>query len=130
MKKATGAMLTLFAAVLFAGLLPAQKTDLSGTWVGDTVVPNSADKDGIILALKKTNDSYSGTISDTMGMVNAVALENVKFENATLSFQFTASVGDQYVKVSTSLKVNGEKLSGAWTSEQGDSGALELTRKK
>ncbi len=130
MKQATSVLLAVFAVFLFAGLLPAQKTDLSGTWVGDTMVPNSQDKDGLTLVLRKTENSYAGTISDSMGMLSAVALENVKFENGTLTFQFTATVGDQNIKVITTLKVNGEKLSGSWSDEQGDTGALEMTLKK
>lgn len=65
-----------------------------------------------------------------MGMVSGVSLENVKIENGTLAFQFTAGGTDQAIRISTTLKLTNDKLVGSWVDEQGDSGALELVRKK
>jgi hypothetical protein len=130
MKRAMILTLPAVLMSLMAGLLLAQNTDLSGTWVGDTVVPNSPDKDGITLVLKKDGDSYSGTLSDSMGMVNAVTLENVKFEKETLTFEFFALTGDTSIRIYTKLKISEEKLVGSWTSESSDTGPLELSRKK
>jgi hypothetical protein len=111
-------------------MLFGQNSDLSGTWVGETVVPNSSDKDGISLILKKDGASYSGTISDIMGMISGASLENVKFENGTLSFQFNAGPTGQTIRISTTLKLSNDKLVGSWTDDQDDTGSLELARKK
>lgn len=123
----------VIAALLFAllpGAILAQNVDLSGTWVGDTVTPASPDKDQLTLVLKKDGTSYTGTMSDTMGMVNQAALESVKIENGTLSFQFVAHTGDQEIRVTTTLKISGEKLVGSWVTETGDTGPVEMERKK
>ncbi|MGD0307880.1 MAG: hypothetical protein ABSC02_01215 [Acidobacteriota bacterium] len=130
MKSITILALAAIIATLAAGVLFGQNTDLSGTWVGETSVPNSTDKDGISLVLKKDGASYSGTMTDSMGMASGVSLENVKFENGTLSFQFYAGSSDQAVKISTTLKLSNDKLVGSWVSDQGDSSALELVKKK
>jgi hypothetical protein len=130
MKRAMILALPVVLMALTAGLLLAQNTDLSGTWVGDTVVPNAPDKDGISLVLKKDGASYSGTFSDSMGMANAVPLENIKLEKDTLTFEFVVNVGDTSIRIYTTLKISGEKLVGSWTSEANDTGSLELSRKK
>jgi len=116
--------------VLLAGFLPAQGVDLSGTWVGETTVPNSQEKDFVTLILKKEASSYSGTVSDSLGMAIQSMLQRVKFENNTLTFEFTIYTGAQETRIYSTLKVNGEKMTGSWTSEAGDTGPLELQRKK
>jgi hypothetical protein len=123
----------VIAALLFAllpGAILAQNVDLSGTWVGDTVTPTSPDKDQLTLVLKKDGTSYTGTISDAMGMVNQAALESVKIANGTLSFQFIARVGEQEIRVTTTLKISGDKLVGSWVTEAGDTGPVDMERKK
>ena len=130
MKRVTIFVLVAVVATLGAGMLLGQNTDLSGTWVGETMVPNSTDKDGLSLVLKKDGASYSGTMTDSMGMVNGVSLESVKFENGTLSFKFNAGPADQAMRISTTLKLANDKLVGSWVDDQGDTGALELVRKK
>jgi hypothetical protein len=130
MKRAMILALPAVLMTLMAGLLLGQNTDLSGTWVGDTVVPNSSDKDGVTLVLKKDGASYSGTFSDSMGMANEVALQNIKFEKDTLTFEFVIATTDFSLRISTTLKISGEKLVGSWVSEANDTGPLELSRKK
>jgi hypothetical protein len=130
MKRAMILAVPAVLLALMAGLLLGQNTDLSGTWVGDTVVPNSPDKDGVTLVLKKDGASYSGTFSDSMGMANEVALQNIKFDKDTLTFEFVVFVGEAGLRISTTLKISGEKLVGSWVSEANDTGALELSRKK
>jgi hypothetical protein len=63
-------------------------------------------------------------------MANAVPLENVKFEKDTLTFEFTITTPDFTTRVSTTLKITGEKLVGSWVTESNESGSLELSRKK
>jgi len=122
------ALLAATLAFLGAPLL-SQTQDLSGTWVGETVVPNMIDKDQVMLVLKREAGSYSGTITDTMGMANAAPLEDVKFENDTLSAQFMVSNGGEYIRIWMTLKVTGDKLIGEWQDGGDGSGPLELIRK-
>jgi hypothetical protein len=94
------------------------------------VVPNAEQKDILTMVLKKEGTSYAGTVTDSMGLAVAAVLEKVKFEKDTLSFEFLVHPGEQDVRVRVTLKVTGEKLAGSWESEQGDTAALELVRKK
>ena len=103
MRHGTCLLIVGIALMLVAGPLPAQRVDLSGTWTGDTRVPNSTENDRITLVLKKAGNSYSGSVTDSMGMANAAALENVKFENSTLSFEFVVSANGENVKITTNL---------------------------
>ncbi len=107
-----------------------QSKDLSGTWSGETVVPNSPDKDSVTLILKKAGDSYTGTISDSLGMLNETPLEKVKFENDTLSFAFVVLANGQEIRVHSALKPSADKLVGSWESEDGANGRLEMVRMK
>ena len=117
--------------VFSAAPLPGQGLDLSGTWVGETVVPNVVDKDHVTLVLKKDAGSYSGTVTDSREMAQDSPLEDVKFENDTLTAQFMIFNGSDYVRIWMTLKVSGEKLIGSWKNPTGSStGPLELERKK
>jgi len=122
------ALLTLASAFSAAPLL-SQTQDLSGTWVGETVVPNAVDKDQVTLVLKKDADSYSGTVTDSMRLANESVLENVKFENETLTAEFMIFNGSENVRIWMTLKVTDEKLIGSWQDGGDSTGPLELSRK-
>ena len=130
MKFATGTLLLMIFLIAAIGSLPGQDQDLSGTWIGSTVIPNMEEKDNLTLVLKKDGASYTGTITDSMGMLNAAVLEKVKLEKDTLSFEFLVLTSTEQIRVRSTLKVTGDKLVGSWESEQGDTGALEMVRKK
>jgi hypothetical protein len=130
MKSFKACLLAAALLVVAAGSHSAQTPDLGGTWVGDTVVPNSQEKDIVTLVLKKDGASYTGTLSDSMGMAVSVPLEKVKIEKGTLTFEFVVQTGEQPMRIYTTLKISGEKLIGSWTSEDNSTGNLEMTRKK
>jgi hypothetical protein len=130
MKFATRMLLLGMLVMLAIPVLPGQDRDLSGTWVGSTEVPNREEKDNLTLVLKKEGATYTGTITDTMGMLNAAVLEKVKFEKDTISFEFLALVGNEQIRIKSTLKVSEDKMVGSWESEQGDTGALDFVRKK
>ncbi len=129
MRAGTSWLLAIFLLCGTASIF-GQNKDLSGTWLGETVVPNAEDKDVITMVLKKAGNAYTGTISDSLGMVNGAPLEKVKFENDTLSFEFVVPAGGQDHRARTTLKISGEKLVGSWETEDGASGALEMARMK
>jgi hypothetical protein len=122
------ALATLILVFTAAPVL-CQTQDLSGTWVGETVVPNVVDKDQVILVLKKDAGSYSGTVTDSMEMAKNSPLEDVKFENDTLTAQFVIFNGSDYVRIWMTLKVSGEKLIGSWEDGGDEAGPLEMVRK-
>jgi hypothetical protein len=134
MKTETILTLVVLLVTFSAGLLPAQASDISGTWVGTTDFPNTPDIDPVTLILKKAGNSYAGTI--TVATAKEVALENLKIEDEdTVTFAFVLPIGNDKVKVKARVdilsdKVDGSKLMGAWTMETGEYGSLDLTRKK
>lgn len=123
------AFLTL--TLIFSAVpLLCQSQDLSGTWVGETVIPDNPDKDLVTLVLKKDAGSYSGTVTDSMGLANESALENVKLENDTLTAEFMIFNGSEDVRIWITLKSTGEKLVGNWQDPGGQTGPLDLARKQ
>ena len=121
----------LAAALIFsAGPLFSQSLDLSGMWVGETVIPDVADKDQVTLVLTKEGESYSGNVTDSMGLANESPLEKVEFKDNTLTAEFVIFNGQEYVRIFLTLTVTGERLVGEWQSEDGETGPLDLERKK
>jgi hypothetical protein len=118
------------AAVFIAGLVFAQQADLSGTWTGETVIPNVPDKDQITLVLKKEGATYSGTVTDSMGMAVESPLENTEFKDGSLTSEFVIFNGMQNVRIYFALKVTGERLVGHWSDGMGEEGPIDLGRKK
>jgi hypothetical protein len=128
------ALLLAFAGTALYGQTPVKTLDVSGTWTGDTELPNSDTKDHVTLILKKAGDSFSGTI--TMLGAKDVAIENFSFEDEdTFNFQFTVTISGNknLVKVKLDVvndKLLGDSLMGAWTMDSGDYGRMELNPKK
>ncbi len=116
--------------LLAASSIFGQGKDPSGTWAGETIVPNSPDKDVVTMVLKKAGDSYTGTISDSLGMLKSAPLEKAKFENDTITFEFVVTVDSDQIRVSVTLKMSGQTLSGTWESDDGSKGTLEMSRTK
>ncbi len=131
MKKTASALtLFVFLLVLSCGMSFSQQVDLSGTWVGPTEVPDAPEPDMLTLILKKEEGKYSGTITDSMGMLQNTEIEDVEFKDNTLTFTFQADNGEELITVYASLTVKGDKLSGYWESADGNSATVEMERKK
>ena len=131
MKKTASALtLFVFLLVLSCGMSFSQQADLSGTWIGSTEVPDAAEPDMLTLVLKKEEGKYSGTITDSMGMLQETKIENVELKDNTLTFTFQVDAGGAYLTVSASLTVKGDKMSGYWETDGGDSAPIEMERKK
>jgi len=107
---------------------PEKPPDLSGTWSGETVTPNG--NDVLTLVLAKKGDSYSGTISDTLFMLNQTPLQGLKFEKGVLTFYFIILTPDSEMRVDNTIKLNGSKLAGTWATASGETGTYELERNK
>jgi hypothetical protein len=128
MKKLIFPFFLIIALAFALGPLFGQETDLTGTWEGTTYVPDSGD-DQITLVLQKAEGSYTGTLTDSMGLANESKLENTKFVDGTLTAEFMIFNGSDYVRISLTLKVSGELLVGHWEDPDGETGNLELKRK-
>ncbi len=130
MKRITSILsLLAFLLILSYGISFCQEVDLSGTWEGTTEVPDTPEPDQLTLVLEKIDGEYSGTINDSLGFAEDAELEEVEYKNNTLTFTFTIFNGFDYVKIYTTLTVEGNKMSGSWESEDGNSSPVELKKK-
>jgi hypothetical protein len=131
MKKAslTFSLILLVFCAAAAGAT-AEPADLSGTWEGTAEVPDVQDLDKITLVLEKSEGSYSGTITDSVGYANKADLENVEFKENELSFSFQIFNGTSYQTIFVTLTVDGDKMSGSWENDEGQSGNILLERSK
>ncbi|MDH4257936.1 MAG: hypothetical protein OEY25_02680 [Candidatus Aminicenantes bacterium] len=131
MKKAAS-FLSLLALFLgfFSGISLCQQVDLSGTWVGETEVPDAFEPDKVTLVLEKINGEYKGTVTDSMGMAQEAELENLEIKGNELKANFIIFDGYEYTRIYFVLTVEGDKMKGSWESESGDSAPIELQRQK
>ncbi len=119
----------LFLFVVSSGLSHSQDVDLSGTWVGQTEVPEQG-TDELTLVLEKIDGEYTGTASDSLGMLVDVECEDIEFQDGTLTFHFSIFDGYEYMTVWMNLEVEGDTMSGYWEVEDGTTGAVEMERVK
>jgi len=129
--KRTASLLAMIAFILIlsCGISFCQEIDLSGTWEGTTEVPEEAELDQITLVLEKIDGEYSGTFTDSLGFAEDAELEDIEFKGNTLTFNFTIFNGFEYMPLYATLTVEGNKMSGTWESEDGNSSTIELERK-
>jgi hypothetical protein len=134
MKPGTILILSVLWMTFAATALFGQTPDISGTWVGDTEIPNSTDTSHVTLVLKKADASYSGTI--TLWNAKNAAIENFAFEDEdTFGFEFVMPSGTDKIRVKVRLdiiddRLLGNKLMGSWVMEDGTYGSLDLARSK
>lgn len=130
--KRVGTILFLlsFLPILFSAISFSQQVDLSGTWEGTAEVPNAVEPDKMTLILEKKDGQYTGTISDSMGMIQDEELKDVEFKDNKLSFGFNVFTGQEYMPVKVTVTVEQNRMSGQWSTEDGSSGRVELERKK
>lgn len=131
MKKATSFMALLaFLLAFSSGISFSQEVDITGTWKGETEVPDASEPDKLTLVIEKIEGKYTGTISDSMGMLQEEKCEDIELKDNTLTFKFNVFTGEEYLSVYTTLTVEGDKMSGYWETEDGNSAAIELERSK
>ena len=131
MKKTVSILsLLAFVMVLFNGAAFCQKVNLSGTWIGETEVPEGLEPDKVTLVLEKTNGEYTGNVTDSMGMAVKAELEDIEFEDNELTAHFMIFDGFENVRIYFRLTVEGNTMKGFWESESGDSAVIELHRQK
>ena len=129
MKKTASVFILAVFLIAAAGLMSGQSTDLSGTWVGETVIPDAIDPDEITMVLTKENGEYSGKVSDSMGMFDDTECEDIKFMDNKLTFNIEANTEEGYMRIYVTLIVEGDTLSGNWEDEAGSTGKSTMRRK-
>ncbi|OGD35990.1 MAG: hypothetical protein A2V45_07940 [Candidatus Aminicenantes bacterium RBG_19FT_COMBO_58_17] len=126
MKRTVLRVLLVPVLASFIGFASGQDADLSGTWDGHAVTSDGTEVP-LILTLKKAEAGYGGTVN---AMGQDLSLENAKFENGRMTFEFLFSPGGESLRITMELKLDGEKLAGTWSSDQGDSGSSAFERRK
>jgi len=131
MKKAVSFLsLTVFLLIFSSGISLCQRVDLSGTWIGETEVPDAFEPDKVTLVLEKINGEYRGTVTDSMGMAQEAELENLEIKGNELKANFIVFDGYEYTRINFVLTFEGDTMKGRWESEGGDSAPIELHRQK
>lgn len=119
-----------FILVLFTGAVLSQEANISGTWIGETTVPDELEADNVTLILEKTDGEYKGKVTDAFGFAMEAALEDIEFKDNKLTANFLIFTGEEYLKISFNLTVEGDTMKGYWESAAGDSATIELHRQK
>jgi hypothetical protein len=122
-------LLALMLLAVTSGLLIAQQIDLSGTWVGETEVPDAIEPDQLTLVLNKENGEYTGKITDSMGMLDNTDCEDIEFQDGKLTFNIEVNTGEEYAQVYLNLTVEGDTMSGYWEDEEGSTGPVKMQKK-
>lgn len=122
--------LSAFVLVLFTGAVLSQEANISGTWIGETTVPDEIEPDKVTLVLEKTNGEYKGKVTDAFGFAMESELNDIELKENILTANFLIFNGEEYVKVSFTLTVEGDTMKGRWESASGDSSTVELHRQK
>ena len=102
--------------------------DISGVWVGETEVPDQG-PDELTLILEKAGDSYTGTISDSFGMLVDAECEDIEYNDNVLTFNFSIYDGYSSMIVYIEMNVEGDTMTGHWETEQGDTGEVNMVKK-
>ncbi len=124
------AVVILAACGAALALGAAQAPNPAGTWLG-RLVTNDNRTDGITLVLKVNDSGYEGIISDELGaMPPGTKLRDIVLKDSTLSFVFDIFENGTALAIHMRLKIEGQKMKGAWEDPQNEtSGPVELARK-
>ncbi len=125
--KATILALMFFVLALISGHMYGYETDISGTWVGETEVPEQG-TDEMTLVIEKTDGDYTAIISDSFGMLMETECEDLEYKNEILSFKITIFDGYSDMTVYISLKVEGDTMVGQWETEDGDTSEINMEK--
>jgi hypothetical protein len=120
---------TVFIFALSSGLVFGQAEDISGTWVGETEIPDQG-TDELTMVLEKAGDTYTGTLSDSFGMLVDTEAEDLEYKDNVLTFNFSIYDGYSSMAVYITLKVEGDTMTGQWETEEGDTGELNMVKKE
>ena len=121
--------LIIFIFTMSCGISFCQDIDISGTWVGETEVPDQG-TDELTLVLEKKEGEYTGTTSDFLGMLDETECEDIEFKDSNLSFNFSIYDGESTMTVYITLTVEGDTMTGYWETEDGGTGSIKLKKEE
>ena len=121
--------LTVFVLTAAPGLMSGQSVDLSGTWVGETEIPDTIEPDVMTLVIIEEDGVYSAKVSDSMGMLDNTECKDIQFTENTFTFSCEVNTGEEYSIAYINLKVEGDIMTGFWEIDDGSTGPIELKKK-
>jgi hypothetical protein len=128
MKKLPSPLVLLVCIVAFCAVSAfGQETDLTGTWVGTTMVPDQGE-DEMTLVIVKDEGEYTATASDSMGMFTDAECEDFSFKDGTLTFSISITQDLDTFTVWLTFEVEGDTMKGYWETAEGDQGDIELKK--
>jgi hypothetical protein len=130
MKKIISLAALLVFLLVSSGWILAHEVDITGTWVGETYVPDASEPDKLTLVFAKKDGKWTGTFSDTMGYASEAECEEMKIEDHSLTFHFDISDGYEVQTIYVALTVEDDSMTGAWENEVGDGAEIKLEKKK
>lgn len=120
---------TAFMLALSSGFALCLADDISGTWVGETEIPDQG-TDELTMVLEKEGDTYTAILSDSLGMLVDTECEDLEYEDNVLTFNFTIYDGYSSMIVYITLNVDGNTMTGEWETEEGDTGTINMEKKE
>jgi hypothetical protein len=130
MKKLTSILAFItFIVALSSSLVFCLADDISGTWLGETEIPDQG-TDELTLVLEKAGDTYTGTLSDSFGMLMDTEAEDLEYKDNVLTFNFSIYDGYSSMTVYITLKVEGDTMTGQWETEEGETGEINMVKKE
>jgi hypothetical protein len=118
-----------FTLALSSGLAFCLADDISGTWLGETEIPDQG-TDEMTLVIEEAGDTYTATISDSFGMLVDAECEDLEYKDNVLSFNISIYDGYSSMTVYITLKVEGNSMTGQWETEEGDTGEITMEKKE
>jgi hypothetical protein len=126
-KKSVYLALFVFMATVCSIFVFSQEIDLTGTWIGSTVVPDQGE-DEMTLVINKEEGEYRAIVSDSLGMLTELECEDIEFKEGTLTFNFTIAQDMETFTVWITLELEGDTMKGYWETAEGDQGDIKLIK--
>jgi hypothetical protein len=126
-KRASILTMVIFALALISSLVYSYQADISGTWIGETEIPEQG-TDEMTLVIEKEDGDYTATISDSFGMLMDTECEDLEYTTDTLSFNIAIFNGSSDMIVYITLKVEGDSMTGHWETEDGSTGEITMEK--
>jgi len=129
MRKPTALVTAVFLLISFGPTLALQSS-ITGTWVGETAVPDALEPDILTLVLEMKDAKLAGKLTDSMGYAQDADCLDLEYGENELEFYFEISDGYDVQPIYISLKVEGDSMIGTWANDQGEGAEVTLKKKK
>ncbi len=123
-------LILALAVLVFSGsMFSSGKTDLTGTWEGETLVEGGPAL-FLTLTLEHKGDAITGSLTDDMGYIDS-EITDAKLEGDAFMFQAVAQSPAGEIVLVFNVTATADSMEGAWESDDGAySGEWTATKAK